>query len=111
MSKYIIVVDDERDLGKPVEHSDGVWVDMCRTSIEGVAAMKAAMGTGTFIDELWLDYTLSMGDHIEPVIEWMKQNHPEIGTVHVHTASPTGRALIRELLEGHYEVVGKTDLF
>ncbi|MFJ8038990.1 cyclic-phosphate processing receiver domain-containing protein [Kitasatospora sp. NPDC096147] len=81
---------------------------IARTSAEGVRLL--AEHREVDVDELWLDHDLGGEDSIMPVVTVLEEaafhGRPfRIGTVHVHSANPTGaQTVVRSLERWGYRV-------
>jgi hypothetical protein len=95
-----VLVDDTRDF------KEGRPALTARTSEEAVALLLRL--TDTSIDDLWLDYDLSLGDTAQPVVDHLvglaAAGSPQpVATIHVHSSNIRhGHRICAELVAAGY---------
>lgn len=77
-----------------------------RTSQEAIEAIR---DDGPW-DETWFDHDLGGDDTISPVVSWIMEaafygDPPPLGRCVIHTDNPVGRAMLKQQLSKHYDVV------
>jgi hypothetical protein len=95
----VVLVDDTRDF------KDARPTLTARTSAEAVELLRRLAGTR--IDELWLDYDLSLGDTAQPVVDHLvtaaAAMPQEVGRILVHSSNIRhGHRITAELAAAGY---------